>query len=75
MIESIPRNDPGRLGARIDDIIEEFGARRVLVAALRAYLRRRRRRPLPADDLSDFLRRDVGLPPAVQAYYFDRFGG
>lgn len=49
----------------LDTLIDTFGARRVLLAALVAMLRPRPARPLAAQmcDLDDHLRRDIGLPP------------
>lgn len=57
----------------ISDVIEEFGAWRVLAAAVRSLLRRKPGRSrLEASELSSHLRRDVGLPPVhVQPRYWD----
>ena len=46
----------------IDAAIAEFGARRVLLRALRAVLARQQKPPLSADHLPDYLRQDIGLP-------------
>lgn len=46
----------------IDAAIAEFGARRVLLRALRAFLARRQTPPLSTNHLPDHLRRDIGLP-------------
>ena len=56
---------PAGPDAALEAIIARHGARVVLIAALRAALRRPQTRPPPpnADDLSAHLRRDVGLPP------------
>ena len=49
----------------IDGIIARHGAFPVLVAALKALIRQRKKRPPPVDaaTLPDHLKRDVGLPP------------
>jgi hypothetical protein len=49
--------------AVVRDLIDRHGLRPILLALLRLALSRRRAAP-PADDrLSDYLRRDIGLPP------------
>jgi hypothetical protein len=48
----------------VEALIDEIGAGRVLLIAARALLRDLARpRPLSAHDLSDHLRKDVGLGP------------
>jgi hypothetical protein len=50
--------------ATVEELIEELGAWRVLMIAARAVLHDvTRPRPLTADDLSDHIRKDVGLGP------------
>lgn len=52
---------------RLDAVIREFGAIRVLRAALSALYRDRRRlRQYGVDALSDHVRRDIGLPPFAE---------
>lgn len=52
------------LRPEIDRLVEDFGRRDVLWAAVRA-LFRRRAVPLDAGDLPDYIRRDIGLLPAA----------
>lgn len=61
MTDIVP--DSGDLPAEIalTRLIERHGTGAVLCAMLRLLTRRRRRR-LRSDDLSDHLRRDIGLP-------------
>jgi uncharacterized protein YjiS (DUF1127 family) len=47
-------------------LVERHGARRVLVALMKALIARRRTRRATAQ-LSDHLRRDIGLPPQAPA--------
>jgi hypothetical protein len=48
----------------VEALIDEIGAGRVLLIAARALMRDLTRpRPLTVDDLSDHLRKDVGLGP------------
>lgn len=47
----------------IDRLVAEHGSIRVLVAVARALVSRNRSRPRNPGDLSDHLRRDVGLWP------------
>lgn len=50
--------------ATVETLIEDIGAWRVLTIAARALLRDLARpRPLTSDDLSDHIRKDVGLGP------------
>ena len=55
----------------IERMIEEYGAWRVLRAALAALAMRRRRLALgDASPLNNHLRRDIGLPPAYRPQGF-----
>lgn len=47
----------------MDEMIATYGYVRVVAALLRAALRPRKRHPPWARDLSDHLRRDIGLAP------------
>ncbi len=58
MIEIRPRM---ALAASLQEMIDEFGALRVFVAALSALLRPRLSSRLP--ELDERMRRDMGLPP------------
>lgn len=58
MIETLPRK---ALASSLQEMITEFGALRVFLAALCALLRPRLAPRLP--ELDDHMRRDMGLPP------------
>ena len=49
----------------IEQLIEDHGALRTLAAFVRAVIRRNRARGLYVYELSDHVRRDVGLPPEM----------
>ncbi len=49
----------------IEQLIEDYGVLRTLAAFVRAVIRRNRTRGLYAYELSDHVRRDVGLPPEM----------
>ena len=51
--------------APIDQLIQTYGLFPVVAALIRAAFRRKKTRPPPIRlaDLSDHLRRDIGLPP------------
>lgn len=50
------------LRPEIDRLVEEFGRRDVLRAAIGAMIRRRAA-PMDAGDLAAHIRQDIGLPP------------
>jgi len=62
MIKTLPQSGVEGLLGPIDVIIEEYGARKVMFVALRAMLRKRRQARYRTEELSDHLRRDLGLP-------------
>ena len=53
------------LRALMDDMIQSYGLFPVVAALIRAAFRRKMTRPPPlrVSDLSEHLRRDIGLPP------------
>lgn len=64
MTNVLPISPESRPDTTLEAVIARHGIRAVLFAALRAALRRERRRPPhPGEILPDHLRRDVGLPP------------
>ncbi|SPF77385.1 hypothetical protein ALP8811_02412 [Aliiroseovarius pelagivivens] len=62
MMDSNFHSEPVRLNELLDDLIANHGAIRVVRALAMRLVSQRVRRP-QADNLSDHLRRDVGLPP------------
>ena len=63
MIDVLKIPASARSEERIAALIEEFGAWRILGAALKALLSRWPRPAIDLAHLPDHLRRDVGLPP------------
>ncbi|MFH5774675.1 hypothetical protein ACHFJ0_10535 [Paracoccus sp. NGMCC 1.201697] len=51
------------LRAPLDELIRDHGLLSVTLALMRAALRRGKNRPPPAEGLSEYLRRDIGLGP------------
>ncbi len=63
MIKSIPHSEFAPSPHAIDRFIEEYGAWKVLAAAFASLLRRAsRNRRILAEDISEHIRRDIGLP-------------
>ncbi|MCK0126370.1 hypothetical protein MWU76_18415 [Gelidibacter sp. F2691] len=63
MMDSNIHSTPVRLNDLLDDLIADHGTLRVLRAlAMRVVSGKAKR--LQAENLSDYLRRDVGLPPS-----------
>ena len=61
--------------ATISEVIERYGAVRVLLGALRALVTRKETHRFPDAPMCDHLRRDIGLPPEIeQLAYWDRLG-
>lgn len=68
LLDLSPRVRPLSERERIEAIVSHYGVRRVLRAALMVAIRKRRRRVARAfdHDLTDYIRRDIGLPPKVE---------
>lgn len=72
-MNALPLDNAQTPGEIIDDLVASFGARRVLMAVITRVFRRTRppdSRSFPklrwqpgVEDLSDHLRKDLGLPP------------
>ncbi|GHF00812.1 hypothetical protein GCM10016455_22300 [Aliiroseovarius zhejiangensis] len=63
MMDSNFQSEPLRLNDLIDDLVARHGMWRVVRVLIARIASPRARRPL-TDNLSDHLRRDIGLPPS-----------
>jgi hypothetical protein len=66
MIKVLKPSPGGLLRPEIERLVEDFGRRDVLWAAIGAVFRRGSS-PMDAGDLPEYIRRDIGLPPAASA--------
>lgn len=62
MIKVLKPSPSGLLRPEIERLVEDFGRRDLLWAAIGAVFRRASV-PMDAGDLPDYIRRDIGLPP------------